>query len=410
MAKKTVEELPVEEQEVLIENDEDIILEEGEVLEEIETNEAVEEELIQKVSEAAMLAAAEATKDIVKQIFDKRRVYSVSKTERRKVAAELSGTEKVVKRRGSTVLTEADYLKKEYDILLDAIRSERKKILYGVIIGLTTDEHTGQMSALVKLDNTKGYFRILIPVTELFPVKLEDFKPVGETDPEKIASKTFKYIKNEMAARIGGHIGFIPYDLKEKEKYCLATRLEAMQLTAYQHYKKLQDDGYPEIVEGMLAEAEVMAVRKDRVRVEVLGAETTIRSNELSWLSLGILTEEFKVGDIFNVRVTGIEEYKHKTNEGKNTYTLFKISASKKAAEKNPAELYYDSFNIGDFRSGIIKNTTEAGVFVNLEDKCDCLCGYTVSGVAAKGMSCIVEITDKKDDEKFIYGKIHSLF
>lgn len=58
-------------------------------------------------------------------------------------------------------------------------------------------------------------------------------------------------------------------------------------------------DGTPEMVNGLRAQAEIVAVRRDRVRVNVLGAETTILSRDMSWLSLGVLTDEFRIGQRF---------------------------------------------------------------------------------------------------------------
>ena len=220
-------------------------------------------------------------------IFDKRRVFAANKKEKRKLYGR---KEKVVSERGASAKTEKDYLKEEYEILKAAVRSYPKKlILKGVITGVVEDSTTGQMSAQVKADNTRGLFKILIPVQELFPIRLEDYR--GERGVE--------YLKNEMISRINGEIEFTVYDLHEAERYAKGSRVEALAIKTSRYYFNLQNDGKPEMVEGVKALAKVVCVRKDRVKVEVCGAETTIISKELSWLALGVITDEFSINDQF---------------------------------------------------------------------------------------------------------------
>ena len=82
------------------------------------------------------------------------------------------------------------------------------------------------------------------------------------------------------------------------------------------------------MVEGVKALAKVVCVRKDRVKVEVCGAETTIISKELSWLALGVITDEFSINDQFYVRVSNIKEYRYDRLDGA-ACRLVTISASK---------------------------------------------------------------------------------
>ena len=167
-----------------------------------------------------------------------------------------------------------------------------------MITGVVEDSTTGQMSAQVKADNTRGLFKILIPVQELFPIRLEDYR--GERGVE--------YLKNEMISRINGEIEFTVYDLHEAERYAKGSRVEALAIKTSRYYFNLQNDGKPEMVEGVKALAKVVSVRKDRVKVEVCGAETTIISKELSWLALGVITDEFSINDQFYVRVSNIKK------------------------------------------------------------------------------------------------------
>lgn len=334
---------------------------------------------------------------VIATIFDKRRVFAADKKEKRKLYGK---KEKVVSERGAIAKTEKDYLKEEYEILKAAVRSYPKKmILKGVITGVVEDPITGQMSAQVKADNTRGLFKILVPVQELFPIRLEDYK--GERGVE--------FLKNEMISRINGEIEFTVYDLHEAERYAKGSRVEALAIKTSRYYFNLQNDGKPEMVEGVKALAKVVSVRKDRVKVEVCGAETTIISKELSWLALDVITDEFSINDQFYVRVSNIKEYKYDRLDGA-ACRLVTISASKRDAEPKPAEQYYDTFELGGYYGGVIKNADdEVGVFVNLQEKMDCLCGYPASGIPSRGKQCIVQITRKEDAKKRLSGNIVSM-
>ena len=101
----------------------------------------------------------------------------------------------------------------------------------------------------------------------------------------------------------------------------------------------------PEWRPWQLRQAGIILIRKDRVKVEVCGAETTIISKELSWLALGVITDEFSINDQFYVRVSNIKEYRYDRLDGA-ACRLVTISASKRDAEPKPAEQYYDSFEL----------------------------------------------------------------
>ena len=319
------------------------------------------EDSVEDIEDGEINPTVDEIAKAIATIFDKRRVFAANKKEKRKLYGR---KEKVVSERGASAKTEKDYLKEEYEILKAAVRSYPKKlILKGVITGVVEDSTTGQMSAQVKADNTRGLFKILIPVQELFPIRLEDYR--GERGA--LAIKTSRY------------------------------------------YFNLQNDGKPEMVEGVKALAKVVSVRKDRVKVEVCGAETTIISKELSWLALGVITDEFSINDQFYVRVSNIKEYRYDRLDGA-ACRLVTISASKRDAEPKPAEQYYDSFELGGYYGGVIKNADdEAGVFVNLQEKMDCLCGYPASGIPSRGKQCIVQITRKEDAKKRLSGNIVSM-
>lgn len=330
-------------------------------------------------------------------IFDKRRVYRMSDEEREN---EYRHKEKIVSEKGQYVKTHEDYLKDEYQILKAASRSVPKTILGGVLTGITHDEDE-RIYMTVLLDNSKGLYRILIPVCELFPVDFSYYAKYG-ADGEK-------YLTNELKSRIGGHIEFTVYKLLEREKTAIVSRVEAMEIKSFEYFRKKQSDGKPDIVDGEKAVAKIINVRRDRITVEIMGAETVIPWRELSWLSLSALQDEFKKGDEIIVKVSNIKTFDY-LGEDKRKHVLVSLDASKRAAEKNPAEIYYDYFNIGDTSMGVITNVNdEKGVFIRLQDKMDCLCPFPSMGQAEKGKPCVVSITRKTDADKRIFGRIVSM-
>ncbi|MBP3280306.1 MAG: S1 RNA-binding domain-containing protein, partial [Butyrivibrio sp.] len=69
---------------------------------------------------------------------------------------------------------------------------------------------------------------------------------------------------------------------------------------------------------------------------------------------------------------------------------------------------YFAEFNPGDLYAGTITGINESGVYVNLDNKMDCLCKHPSSGrrMPIMGEQVIVKINSKDEEKKFIYGSI----
>lgn len=369
--------------------------------EEPQEDELEEADYAQVVEQVVHSAIQTAMRDM----FQGRRVYRATKEQRKDMY--LSEND-VVSDKSTHMMTEKDYLKQESDILMTAAVSKKpRKILSGRITGFGTDNED-IMCAKVQLDNTKGKFKVLIPVSYLFPFDYEnEYARYGE--------KGISYFEDELVSRIGGHITFTITKVLEKERIAYGCRLEAMAIEAYGWYRFKQEDGEPKLKKGMKAYAEVISVRDDRIKVYVLGAETTIKTKELSWTSLGVIRDEFHMGDKFPVYVEKISDKNYSVLSYKNgkavekRFDLIDIVASKRKAEPEPKKEYFKDFEIGNLCGGIITNIDGGKIFVNLFGKMDCVCNAPAKGVAAKGIPCVVEITEKRDKDLFIYGKIRSM-
>lgn len=351
---------------------------------------------LEKVGEAMGINPDDMTqeeKDILAHIFEKRRLHPATKEQKEKL---YKNEEKIVSS-GEKVKTVKDKRKDEYNLLVLASRSmPQKKILYGTIDGMCEDDKVGYCMT-ASLDDTDGQFIIKIPANEFFELKPEDYE---------ISAEGVKHFRSELSSRIGSHVGFTVYSPDENAGYTYASRIDAMEMIAKRNYIDKQKDGAPEIVNGCLVKAVVVASARDRVKVDVMGAEATILSKELSHTALGPINTEpdYAVGQSFIVKVSDIKKVTYEANN--KTHTLIHLNASKRQAEPDPSTMYYDQFQIGDRCFGVIKNITPTGVFVNLKNKMDCVCKIPPTGTPAIGKTCIVDIYNKKDEERWLYGNI----
>lgn len=111
----------------------------------------------------------------------------------------------------------------------------------------------------------------------------------------------------------------------------------------------------------MIVSALVTGVRKDRIRVNVMGAETTIHSEELSHTTLESLDREFEVGDAFEVKVSDIQEYEHVAFG--NTFHLVTLKASKKATTIHPNKNISTSSRLEIFPGVLSRQSMRAFTF-----------------------------------------------
>lgn len=325
----------------------------------------------------------------------KKRSYSgMTKKERR---TEYKSA-RVVALPGETVSTEMDEKRAEAQELMIASKSNPVKIEHGYITGSGETEN-GIHYVNVQLAGYKGYFPVKIPSYQLFMYNSKDYLgPNGNI-----------YMSNELVSRHKAKISFVVKVFDEKTGLAYGDRLEALAIEARLRFIRAQKDGVPAICNGMIIQGRVVGVRRDRIRIDLGGCDCTLHSEDLSWRALGLLTEEFHVNDLINVKIDNIKTYNYQVDGTGPVYRLITANASKKNAEDNPAELYYDQFKIGDVVSGTVKAITESGIFVSLNDKMDSLCSIPVHGTPVRGMDCSVRITSKIDESKRIYGQIVTL-
>lgn len=305
-----------------------------------------------------------------------------------------------------SVKTPKDIKKEQMDHLKQETKTIPPSCLKGVIQSFrkTSDSDNAIWVVSIKEvlggaanDNPElGPVEILIPYSQ-FSAGLNDNTEVSDL-----------MITNDLKGRLGAVVDFSVMHVDEKAEKVIATRLQAMQVKGYRYFiQKQRDVNVPRFIEGMLAQALVIGVRRDRVIVSIGGVESIIRSVDLSWTALDTLENEFHVGDTFYVKLSHIRTEKIKADK---EYTMVRLHASKREAEINPAKEAVNHFRQGEMCGGIIKAFTDNGmVFVRVKDEMDCLCTPPSSGVPVRGQQCTVLIKEVDTEKYTLYGSISGM-
>lgn len=298
------------------------------------------------------------------QTYRKRHVSGASREERREVYED---DNHVVRVAGRKAKTESDKLRDEVNTLKSAATSVPPTQLMGVVDSFRKTDN-GMWIVEMQLKDSEGR----VPIY----VSLNQFHVIEGAEYENDA-----VISNDLTSRIGAEVSFIPYLVRETKKkgaktFAIASCVYAMAQEANRNFVRITADGRPKCVNGMKLPAVVVGVRRDKVRVNVMGAEATIDSPELSWTALDSVEKEFEVGDEFYVKVSDIHETKYTT--GNITYNIVKLKASKRQAESNPAKKYINDFTEGEVCRGVVKAFTPNGLmFVRVKNKMvasPCIC------------------------------------
>ena len=295
---------------------------------------------------------------------------------------------------GSDFVTETQLKEQEANLLNQATRS-RNTVLYGTIDEVRLIGDTITAFVAEEHDETRA-FPIMIPSSELFPYNPSDY--IGEKK---------KHLMDEVLHRVGSIVPFVVLQFDEKASLAGGSRLAAMEILGFQNYIKEKKDGVPEYVPDMKTEARVISVRRDRIRVDIHGAEATIRGEDLGYNDYNRVEQNYEVGDFVLVKIKSIKEYEHASKN--HNYKLVDVRVSIKAAQEDPRVKYYDTIREGSYLKGtVIDASTENGVFVDT-GRMDILCRYpTVNDnkPLVPGRQVTVCITKKDDDTKRIFGII----
>lgn len=309
---------------------------------------------------------------------------------------ELMGDVRVITEDGDEVVeTLATIRHNEYLELRGS--AQASKIVSGEIIGVRyTDPENPNSMVVADVRYKTGAIKVTIPALLLFDYDQEQYQtPQGNRE-------IFEAVKR----RINSNIKFVAAYVSQDESECVGDRLRACAMNSSRFYlNNWRNTNQPRVIPGLIVKGKVMAVGKNYVIVDALGADIRIPRDELSYKFVGDARQMFNVCDEVNVQVTEINEKTVK--KGRNTYKLAHVKGSIKSAYPNMRKKYYDEFPIGFNTSAVITYIDDnVRVFCELSGgKMDCICPYPSRGPApAVGQKRVVQITGRDDNEYRLFG------
>lgn len=324
----------------------------------------------------------------IDRINTKRRAVLATGNERRKLYKE----DHIVGFAGDTVDTEVSKLRQESMTLAAALKSVPPTILECEVMGLT-DTTNGVHLLRLKMKNSDGLIPIYVPA-EHFMTFPEDGR---FTDNPRL-------LINELRSRIGQQARVTIAYFDEERRFAYGNRLNAMEIDGNHYYKARSASNPSLLFAGAKCNARIVSVRSDRLTVECCGAEAVLKSADLSHHSIGAVDSAFHVGEVIVVKINSVESFDYAM--GNRVYKLHKITASRRDAEIDPAELYFDQYKQGDTYRGIVtSDVTDYGIFVNVDGRMDVLCSVPVGRIPYRGEPVKV-IIRRKDTEKHRLGGV----
>ena len=322
---------------------------------------------------------------------------------------EIYSSEHVFVEDGDEAFVETDSTHRKEEWLELVASANEHRILKGTITSITEISSTKDQDDpdyipdfMAKVRFKTGQFNVNIPSYVLYHYHYERMNRAMAMD-----------IQKNMMRRLGAEIDFVVRYVDEKTGTVYGDRLSALSMRGVRNYTSI-NGRKPNIIPGMIVQAKIIAVAREYITVDACGAEIRIPIEEISWLYMadarefdGIKTSEcYRVGNRVNVKILSAEPKKVKVFN--SYYTLIEATGSIKQAKANPRLKYFAEFNPGDFYAGVITGITEAGVFVNLDNKMDCVCKHPTSGrrMPIMGEQVVVRINSKDEEKKFIYGSL----
>ncbi|MEE1503083.1 MAG: S1 RNA-binding domain-containing protein, partial [Acutalibacteraceae bacterium] len=278
-----------------------------------------------------------------------------------------------------TVLTEEDKLREN---ILDLVASQKTgKILTGKIVGI---EQHGTVKVAVLYH---GEFKVIIPAEYLIPAS-----SVPKSSKNYTAAISHSTIK-----RLGAEVDYIVEGFDHENNVAIGNRLKAMEARRKHFYFGFDRQGNKLVYPDAYCEARVVSVVRSGVFVEVLGVETFVRLNELSYQRINNTEDEFRTGMTVLVKVLALD-----TSDKDN----IRISVSIKQAKENPATKALAKISEGGYYMGKVTMVDVYGVFVSLDCGIDCLCKLPFYERPIRGAKASVKVMGVDRENGKVWGVI----
>ena len=149
---------------------------------------------------------------------------------------------------------------------------------------------TGEVQHINKQSNIRGL--ISIPYMEL----LKDADNISNSEAE-----------SRINAMIGATVEFIISGVIRETDMIIGSRKKAMEILQRRYYLPSDRDALPQIHNGRLVQARIMAVTPYTLQLDVFGVECKINRQEVKWEWTASLLQDYAVGDVLTVRVENVQ-------------------------------------------------------------------------------------------------------
>lgn len=247
------------------------------------------------------------------------------------------------------------------------------KILSGVVGGV--ERTAGGGLAIIYY---KG-IRVAIPLSEML---------AGVSEDDAVYSSQSQRLERLVNNMMNAEVDFIIRGLDAQSRSIVASRKDAMLRKQHTFYLTPAADGHPQIFEGRIVQARVMAVSEKTIRIEVFGAECTVLARDLSWEWMCDAHDQFNVGDVILVRVNSID-----TSNPKQ----IRIQADPRSVTENSVAEKLQQCKEQSRYAGTVTDTRKGIIYIRL-----------YNGINAIAHNCLdARMPAKKDQVSFVITHIN---
>ena len=289
--KKKAEEPVVEDEEITVDGAP------AETLEESVINEPTTEDLAKEVEQDEITTSNEDDQeaDEILEVMDKlqmrlHQIYGTKRSIKRAKRQTLKDMSKDFAtadgyRRDIVVKNEIDYIREETAVLAQAVDNYRKEIKTIHVTGVEPDDDIGWVLT-GHLNRENPQYKIKVALSEFIAYTQADTAGLDIKNDHDLVN-TFRDIASRW---IGTDIQVVITKVYQKSLQAYASRLMASEMLAKYYFRRIANgQKKPMFTEGSKVKAQIVEVKRDRVRVSVYGQDAWVKADECFWVFEGSL-------------------------------------------------------------------------------------------------------------------------
>ena len=370
---------------------------------EIVTSEATNQEVDQEADE--ILEEMDKLQMKLHQIYGTRRSIKRAKRQTIKdMSKDFATTDGY--RKDIVVKNEIDYIREETAVLAQAVDNYRKEIKTIHVTGVEPDDDIGWVLT-GHLNKENPQYKIKVALSEFIAYTQADTAGLEiKTDHDLI--NTFRDIASRW---IGTDIQVVITKVYQKSLQAYASRLMASEMLAKYYFRRIANGRTkPMFTEGSKVKAQIVEVKRDRVRVSVYGQDAWVKADECFWVFEGPLYDVLHVGEWVNVLILECaNDWIYENQE--HAYHLAKLTVSIKQARPNPAAKNFKNYEKGGIYEArplfVRHNNGQIMCTLGKDEKAiNILCRPSAVGNTIMGGYVKVMVDGKDEDTFRIWGHI----